>query len=457
MAQAQSSASLIPARLERLPMTRVQFWIWLISALGILFGAADIFTIFSIGVNISDTFNLSSTMFATVIASAAPAGVLGAFVSGRLSDSLGRKSVFSYTLLFYFIGSIISWWSPNFVIYLVGRLLLGFGIGGELPVVLAQISEYSPKRWRGPLNALINGMYAIGAFIAANMALYFISNGYGWRPLYIILAIPALIVLGLRYWKLPESARWLATKGRVVEAEKIVTDIENQVKSITHKELAPLPAQVIETKPEKSPIREIFTNRNLLLLTILASWAWFITAYGGISLEAYWVPIMTNNLGYTDVHALQLYAIASDLNLVGVAVGVLTIELIGRKLMLILSYILYGLAYILIGYYVLQPGLILWVLAPASVTIVWNFSIIVGYTPELFPTRNRGTGSGIVTAIYNLEQFVGPYIIAALMAVWTGTSVVNLFYMAGILIALTAIPFFWVKETRKKSLEEIGV
>jgi putative MFS transporter len=457
MVDSTQQTSLIPARLERLPMTRVQFWIWLLSALGILFGAADIFTIFSVGVNISQAFNLSSAGFALVVASAAPAGVVGAFVAGRLGDSFGRKSVFQYTLLLYFIGSIISFLSPNFITYLIGRLILGFGIGGELPVVLSLISEYSPKRWRGPLNALINGMYAIGALIAANLALYFISHGFGWRPLYLVLAIPALVVLGLRRWGLPESVRWLIAKGRIEEAQRIVSVIEARIKSITKKELPPLPSTIIETKPVKSPLREIVRDARLLLLTILLSWAWFITSFGGISLEAYWIPVMTHNLGYSDIQALTVYTYASDFNLLGVALGVLTIELLGRKSMLIATYVLYGLSYILFGALALNKGLVLFALIPVAVTIVWNFSIILGYTPELFPTRNRSSGNGIVTAVYNFEQVVGPYIVTALLSLFVGTSVVNVFYLTGILLLITAIPFVWVRETKLKSLEEIAV
>ena len=145
MSDSTVTASLLPARLDRLPMTRYQWWIYWLCAAGVLFGAADIFTIFSIGVNVQQTFNLSGPLLSTVIASAAPAGMLGAFVAGRLGDSYGRKAVFQYTLLMYFIGSIISGIAPNFATFMIGRLILGFGIGGELPTILALISEYSPS------------------------------------------------------------------------------------------------------------------------------------------------------------------------------------------------------------------------------------------------------------------------------------------------------------------------
>lgn len=453
-----TNAALISARVDRLPWTRIQFWIWFIAAIGILFGAADIFTIFSVGVNISATFHLSPALYALMIGSAAPAGVAGAFVAGRLGDSYGRKTIFSYTLLLYFIGSIISYLSPNFGVFMTGRLILGFGIGGELPIVLATISEYSPKRLRGPLNALINGMYAIGALIAANLALHFISSGLGWRPLYLVLAFPALVVLALRFWGMPESARWLAVKGRIQEAEKIVSKMEEHIKKITKKELPPIPPVVPEVKPEKSPLREIFTNKSLLVLTLLISWAWFITAFGGISLEAYWIPIMTSSsVGFSDLHALAFYTIASDFNALGVLAGVLTIELIGRKSMLVATYVLYGFTYIMFGVLVLSKTYTLVALVPLAILIVWNFSIILGYTPELFPTRNRATGNGFVTAIYNLEQFVGPYIILGLLTYFRGVSIVDIFYITGILIAVTGIPFLWVRETKRKSLEQLAV
>ena len=176
MSGSGTTGSLLPARLERLPMTRHQWWIYWLCAAGVLFGSADIFTIFSIGVPVTQTFNLSSFDLGIVIASAAPAGVLGAFVAGRLGDSYGRKSVFQYTLLLYFIGSIISGLSVDLTTFLIGRLILGFGIGGELPTILALISEYMPRNIRGALLALINGMYAIGALIAANSALVLIPT-----------------------------------------------------------------------------------------------------------------------------------------------------------------------------------------------------------------------------------------------------------------------------------------
>lgn len=340
---------------------------------------------------------------------------------------------------------------------MIGRLILGFGVGGELPVILSLIAEYSPKRWRGPLNALINSMYAIGAIIAANLGYTFITSGLGWRPIYLLLGIPALIVLGLRRWGLPESARWLAAKGRVEEALNIVNKIEDRIKSISGKELPPVQQQVIEVKPVKAPLIEILRDKRLLLITILLSWAWFITSYGGISLEAYWLYILQNNLGYGSAEALAYFAYAIDFNIIGVILGVITVELFGRKPMLIASYVLYGFSYLLLGFLALNKSLILLAFALLSTGIVWNFCILLAYTPELYPTRNRSSGNGIVTTVYNFEQLVGPFIVTAFLFAFPGYSIVNVFYIAGILLLLTLIPFIWVKETKLKSLEEIAV
>ncbi|MDG6990070.1 MAG: MFS transporter [Nitrososphaerota archaeon] len=456
MSDSTVTASLLPARLDRLPMTRYQWWIYWLCAAGVLFGAADIFTIFSIGVNVQQTFNLSGPLLSTVIASAAPAGMLGAFVAGRLGDSYGRKAVFQYTLLMYFIGSIISGIAPNFATFMIGRLILGFGIGGELPTILALISEYSPKRARGPLLALINGMYAIGALIASNSALILISSGYGWRPLFYILAVPAVVILILRRWGLPESARWLEAKGRKEEAEKIVAHMEQNIQRLSGKELQPVPPEsTVQVIQEKAPLREVF-SRKLGPLTGLLSWAWWITSFAGISMPAYYVYILTNNFHYTDVQALSVLAYSVDANVIGVALALLTIEFIGRKPMLILTYLGYGLFAILVGLTITDPQMLLYTIVTLNIFIVWNFSMILSYTPEIYPTRNRASGDGVVTTVYNFSQFISPYIIGPAILLLPGSSVATLFYAEGILLVATAIPFFAAKETKRKTLEQIS-
>lgn len=436
-------------------MTRHQWWIYWLCAAGVLFGSADIFTIFSIGVPVSTTFALTPFYLGVIISSAAPAGVLGAFIAGRLGDSYGRKSVFQYTLLLYFLGSVISGLSPNFYVFLIGRLILGFGIGGELPTILALISEYMPRKVRGALLALINGMYAIGALIAANSALVLIPT-YGWRPLFFILAIPALVILGLRRWGLPESARWLEAKGKKAEAEKIVSDIEQKIEKRSGKALPTVaPSAAVEVIQEKAPLREVF-GRKLGPLTILLMWAWFITAFAGIDMPAFYVPILTTNFHYTLTNALAVLAYSVDCNVIGVVVAMLSIEYIGRKPMLVFTYFMYGLFALLVGYFMAVPALLVFFIVSLNVFIVWNFSMILAYTPEVYPTRNRSSGSGASTTSYNFSQLAGPLIIGYVLPFLPGLSVSILFYVEGVLLVLTAIPFFWVRETRRRSLEEIA-
>ena len=454
MASSQVS-SLIPARLDRLPLTRVQWWIYWLCAAGVLFGSADIFTIFSIGVPVATEFGLNDVTLGLVIGSAAPAGVVGAFVAGRLGDSLGRKAIFQYTLLLYFIGSIISWWSPNFLVFLIGRLILGFGIGGELPTILALISEYVPRKPRGALLALINGMYAIGALIASNSALALVPT-YGWRPLFLILAVPAVVILILRRYELPESARWLDSKGRSKDAERIVSNIETRVQHITGKQLPPVDqSMATEVVQYKSPVREVF-SRKLGPTTTLLMWMWFITSFAGISLPAFYVPILTSNFHYSLTNALAVLSYSVDANVIGVALAMITIEFIGRKPMIIASYALYGLFDILLGLTFPNNAVILYAIIPLNVFIVLNFSMILAYTPEIYPTRNRSSGNGVVTASYNFSQFVAPLLIGYLLPLLTGASIGNLFYVIGALLIATAVPGIWIlKETKRKRLEEI--
>ncbi|MEM3685153.1 MAG: MFS transporter, partial [Conexivisphaerales archaeon] len=290
-------ASSIPNRLERLPMTSVQWSIYWLCAVGLLFGSADIFTIFSIGTPVQTTFNLSSVELGLIISSAAPAAVAGAFVAGVLGDYLGRKAIFQYTLLLYAIGSVITGFAPNFYVFLLGRSILGFGIGGELPTIMALISEYVPRKIRGTLLALLNGMYAFGFVLATNLALAIVPN-YTWRPLFFILAVPAIIVLILRRYGLPESARWLEAKGRKEEAEKIVSNLESKIEKKKGIKLAEVDiSQAVPVQSVRAPLKEVFSG-STLKITVLLIWMWFITTFAGLGLPSFFIPILTSHFNY---------------------------------------------------------------------------------------------------------------------------------------------------------------
>lgn len=156
--------------------------------------------------------------------------VLGALFFGWLTDRLGRKRLFTVTLAVYLLATAATAFAPNLEIFLLCRFFTGAGIGGEYSAINSAIQELIPARYRGHTDLVINGSFWIGAALGALGAVVLLEPGrlpadMGWRACFGLGALLGLVILWLRRW-IPESPRWLMTRGRVEEAEAIVAQIE---------------------------------------------------------------------------------------------------------------------------------------------------------------------------------------------------------------------------------------
>ncbi|KAI9084330.1 hypothetical protein K1719_033672 [Acacia pycnantha] len=143
--------------------------------------------------------------------------------SGALSDSLGRRPMLIISSVLYFISSLVMLWSPNVYILLLARLLDGFGIGLAVTLVPLYISETAPPEIRGLLNTLPQFTGSAGMFFSYCMVFGMsLKNNPSWRLMLGVLSIPSLIYFVLSVFFLPESPRWLVSKGRMVEAKKVL-------------------------------------------------------------------------------------------------------------------------------------------------------------------------------------------------------------------------------------------
>src|SRR5579875_1517900 len=232
--------TLIPARIDRLPWSR--FHTRVIAALGAAWVLDGLEITFASNMvpNLEPKSSLGlSPRAATDIASVYLIGeVVGALVFGRLSDKLGRKNLFVYTLGLYLLANGIAaasfslWWMDLF------RFFAGMGIGGEYAAINSAIDELIPSKNRGRADLFVNGTYWAGAAVAgaASIFLFNVSDvgvNLGWR-----LALLVGPALGVTVWfvrrTLPESPRWLITHGRVEEAERNVKEIEDWVRDNGH-------------------------------------------------------------------------------------------------------------------------------------------------------------------------------------------------------------------------------
>ncbi|HUN79431.1 MAG TPA: MFS transporter [Solirubrobacteraceae bacterium] len=256
----------IPARLDRLPWSRFH-WI-VIAGLGTawILDGLEVNVVGSISSRISESGAGTGLTAADVSGWAASlyiAGAcIGALVFGQLTDRFGRKRLFMVTLGIYLTGTVLTALTFSPAWFFAFRFLTGMGIGGEYSAINSAIDELIPARRRGRVDVSINGSYWLGGIGGSLLAVVLLNTAIlpvdiGWRLSFVLGAVIGLAVLLVRR-NVPESPRWLFVHGREREAERIVEDIETDVRDSTGEELP---------EPEGEPLR--VRQRRTIPLTLI--------------------------------------------------------------------------------------------------------------------------------------------------------------------------------------------
>ncbi|KAL3639836.1 Monosaccharide-sensing protein 2 [Castilleja foliolosa] len=149
--------------------------------------------------------------------------------SGTISDSIGRRPLLITSSVFYFLSGLIMLWSPNVYVLLLARLLDGFGIGLAVTLVPLYISETAPSEIRGLLNTLPQFTGSGGMFLAYCMIFGMsLSPSPSWRLMLGVLSVPSLLYFVLTVFFLPESPRWLVSKGKMAEAKRVLQQLRGR-------------------------------------------------------------------------------------------------------------------------------------------------------------------------------------------------------------------------------------
>jgi MFS family permease len=468
-------ASLIPARLDRLPWSR--FHTRLIAALGTawILDGLEITLASAVGAVLtkSDTLHLSSAAVGAVATVYLVGEVLGALVFGRLSDKLGRRRLFSVTLGVYLIGSGLtaatSGAGAGWVAFLyVTRFIAGTGIGGEYAAINSAIDEMIPARYRGRVDIGVNGTYWAGSIIGTLVSLLFLNvvgPVLGWRLCFLVGPALAAVINYVRR-ALPESPRWLLTHGRTAEADQTMASIEAQVQAATGPPLAPVDAsQTIEVRPVR------FTGYFTLLHLVFTNY-WRRAVLGGSLMVTqsflYNAIFFTYSLVLTKFYHVNatlapVYLIAFA---VGNLAGPLTIgrlfDTVGRKVMISGTYIGSGVL-LVISAALFNAG----VLTALTQTIAWcvifffaSAGASAGYltVSEIFPLEVRAEAIAVFFAIAQCFGAIGPVLYGALIG--SGDDPFRLFigYLigGGLMIAGGLVEVFLGVAAQKQPLEAVA-
>lgn len=431
-------------RLEALPVGRFHYKLLLVTGLGWLFDSMDTGLIAFILPVLAKEWGLAPGQMGLIGSIGLIGMALGAVISGTVADRIGRKKVFTITVLLYSIASAFCALSWNYQSLLVFRFLVGFGLGGELPVAATLVSEYAPSRIRGRFIVLLESFWGLGWIAAACIAYFFIPV-YGWRMAFLIGALPALYVCLIRL-HMPESVRYLLTRGRVDEARQIVLSLEKQL----HVPSALFTGET-ETVPvvAKASFRELW-KKPFMSRTIMLWLVWF-----GINFSYYgifmWLPSLVFQQGFTVVKTFEYVLIMTLAQLPGYYCAAWLVDKIGRKYTLSAFLLFSGVASYFFGHASTAATLMMW----GSVMSFFNlgaWGVLYTYTPEQYPTAIRALGSGWAAGFGRFGGMAAPMMVGALLARSFGFA--SVFYMFALVFAAVAVIVLSLGvESKQKDLE----
>jgi SHS family lactate transporter-like MFS transporter len=174
--------------------------------LGFTFDAFDFFVVVFLVGTLSSAFRVDKSAIVWAMTLTLAMRPVGALLFGLLSDRYGRRVPLMINVIYFSIVEVLCGFSPNFAFFLVMRALFGIGMGGEWGVGASLTMEAAPVRWRGWLSGALQGGYPAGYLLAA-VAARFLLPAWGWRSMFFVGAVPALLALYIRS-KVPESEAW---------------------------------------------------------------------------------------------------------------------------------------------------------------------------------------------------------------------------------------------------------
>lgn len=433
-----SERNSIAARIERLPVGSFHRRFIALVSLGGWFDFFDIYMMAYIGATLQHSGFLTLQQFSTVIA----AGFLGMFagtiVFGMGSDRMGRRSAFVAMLLIYSAFTLAGAFAPSAGWLIALRFFAGIGIGAELVVIDTYVSEMVPSGARGRYVAIsqMTGFTAVPivAILVRLLApTHFLIDG--WRWVMVIGSLGAALAWYFRR-RLPESPRWLASRGRHQQADRIVTALESEslsrgsaiaavTPSATVADVAQLPAVGRDAHEpgnaanvagsvgaESGSFAELWRppyRRRTIMLVIFH--ALQTIGYYGF---ANWAPTFLLRRGVSLVHSLEYTLLIALVSPLGPGLAVLTSDRLERKWAIVTMALL--IAALGLGF-AFWSAPVLIVASGALVTLCsnWFSALLHAYQSELFPTRLRATGVGFTYSWSRLSAVFSSLLIGAVL------------------------------------------
>lgn len=444
-----AEAGALLARMEAVPLSRWHAKARVIMGSATFFDAFNSLSLaFALPILIR-TWHISPQQSGLLIGTSYLGQLLGALLFGGLAERFGRIRSATAGVAIMAVMTLACAVAGNFPTLIACRFIQGIGIGGEMPVAAAYISELSRAHGRGRFFLLYEMIFPVGLMAAGQLGAWIVP-AYGWPSIFLAGSIPCLIITVL-VARLPESPRWLISQGRLEEAETIVRQIE----ASTSRRSSVTQASNAGILPGRSRTRwsellsSSYRQRTLIVWVLWAS-AFFIA-----NTLNNWLPSLYNTVYHLGLReALRAASFTNVAQVLVLLVCALTIDRIGRRKWTAAAFILGGVLLAILGFGGASGVASVMILATLSYGIVGSANAVLYlYTPEIYPTRMRAIGTGLATSWLRLASAVGPAIVGFMVGA-QGIGPVFLMFAGVSIIGLFAAT--QMIETRDQRLEDIA-
>ncbi|PYU27071.1 MAG: MFS transporter [Acidobacteria bacterium] len=452
----------VAARLDRLPRSRYIRKLIVLLSLGACFEFYDLFfsayiapAFYSTGIFTPTTkgfFGIEG--FASFVAALFAGLFVGTLVFSPVSDRFGRRAIFSFSLLWYSVCTFVMALQSTVAAINLWRFLAGIGLGVEMITIGAYVSELAPKETRGEafaFNQFVSfSAVPVAALVSSVLAPRRLLGFDGWRWVVILGASGAIFVWFIRR-AIPESPRWLEQRGRIEEADRIMQEIEQRVRTESGAAL-PEPRLVEgDVYPARGSLREIWNKkyRGRTVLLILFHLLQPIGYYGFAS----WVPTLLLAEGVNVTRSLQYTFVMALASPLGPLVGKAFADVFERKWQIAWSALVIAVCGLLFAQQREAAGVVLFGVLLTLSSNWMSFSYHT-YQSELYPTRIRARAVGFVYSWSRLSTVFSSFLIASFLQNY-GTAGVFVLIACSMLAVFALVGGLGPRTTRRR-LEEIA-
>ena len=450
--------STIAARLERLPFSSFHYRLFAMGALGFLFDSINGIVFAFVLPMLRTAWHIDSVQVGLLASAQAIGYLVGALLAGTLGDLIGRRPIMMWSLAVFTLLTMVSALAQSWDMMFWLRVIEGVGAGAEAAIITPYLVEFCPSRYRGRFAGGLASFFGVGNLVAALIGYLVVPlSPSAWRIAMIGCGLPIFMLV---WWRrsLPESPRWLETRGRTAEAEAILDRIEREViaargplPSLAAFADVPLPPHIGQRNILKN-VAMLWTPR-LARITAMSWTLWFSVSFCFWAFTN-WIPSLLIASGMTVTrsfaYSLGIYAI----NLPGYFTAAWLNDRVGRRPTIVAFLVLAGISAMAMAF---AHGDTAIFTAGMALAFFMNGSYggVYAYTPEVYPTDLRTTGTGTASAFGRTGAILSPILVGA---IFPGYGFPGVFGMIAVVLALGAgaVVVFGVA-TLGRSLESITI